>query len=531
MSTELLHDLKPDEPASARSPRRFSPALTQALQGSMEPLGKNGSQLADAWYAKTAELLRNAISEAGFLGYPRVAKLGRAIHNAMPPIQRRADGNGPTALRESLDLLMHMCRAPEDSAQLDIATTLALLQSAAAVPLRDLLVPIQTFRLRDADAFTATENAADGTRVAHHDSSIYSNAVIDALDQCAEEESWTVAQLASVAEDLACSTDKLRAANRLMSVLRGHRFFRRVDRVCMAGFVRGSNQLVVVDSCISPRLRSYRDENPMQRGYSCFVNPQGSLFRMKPGVLRVFDDCSRVLDSFARQGKPAQRSIAHIADTGLRSGLCLAIGRGETVQGFLFMNSLDPNLFADVTTRFAPLLSLFSLLGTIAFDASGFHAEGWSVNLDAHLPAHSVEFSTKEFRELLQTTVRLDSGVDLEVHITTDELPRFLYLPSTVIRIVAKLLEHTGYGRSLHRVDLHVGCRGEQVTLHLTVPGLAEDEASLRLPQIERAIVRCRREFRACPVDLETDRNGVVIAFPIEPIFDAVNACAYSVAY
>lgn len=531
MSTELLHESKRDESSSHKGPRQFSHALIESLRRALEPLGKAGAGTgaAESWHSTTTELLRDVISEAGYLGYPRAAKLGRAIHNALPHLRSRTNGAGLTALRESCEMLLLMCQSPDETAQTDIGSALATLTAAAGVPLSELMVPIQSFRLRDQEVLSGKDMTGDGARVAHHDSSIYSNAVIDALDRCAEEESWTVAQLASVAEDLASNTDKMRPANRLMSVLRGHRFFRSVDRVCMAGFVRGSNQLVVVDSSISPRLRSFRDENPMQRGYSCFVNPQGSLFRMKPGVLRVFDDCSRVLDAFSRQGKPAQRSIAHIADTGLRSGLCLAIGRGESVQGFLFMNSLEPNLFEDVTTRFAPLLSLFSLLGTIAFDASGFHAEETTGSLESHLPAHSVEFATEEFQEWIRKTIHLDTGIDYEVRLSSEPLPRFLYLPAIVVRIVAELVEQWSSGRMSHRVDLQLGCRSDQVTLHVRAPGITD--AELENERVERAISRCRQTFRECPIDVERCNDGAIVAFPIEPIFNAVAECAYSVAY
>jgi hypothetical protein len=135
--------------------------------------------------------------------------------------------------------------------------------------------------------------------------------------------------VASLAEDLASGTHSAHPTGRLLRVLRGHKLFNQVDRVCLAARVAHANQLVIVDAALSDRCQ----ENTLKKGYSCFVNPEGSLFKMRPGTVRVFGDNEQVLSSFVQQGKPAQRSIAFVADQGLRSGLRLGLGRNTEVRG------------------------------------------------------------------------------------------------------------------------------------------------------------------------------------------------------
>jgi len=513
--------------AVVTSKRSFSPTTVDFLNQIVIRLSEPGNSPWSDCFAELPVQLKRIVIEASFMGYPRAARLSRAIYNAVPLAQKNLSTQASLALCETLRLLLVHCRSAKEGVQGDVESAIALLQAALSADRATLLAPLQAYDQVDSciTANAHTDNGMAG--VGHHDSSIYSNAVIDSLDRCAEEESWTVAQLASVAEDLACNTEKMRPAHRLMSVLRGHRFFRNVDRLCLVGLVRGSNQLIVVDSCVSQRLRSYRDDNPMVRGYSCFVNPQGSLFRMKPGVLRVFDDCGRVLESFARQGKPAQRSIAHIADTGLRSGLCLAIGRGDSVQGFLFMNSQQVDMFRDVTTRFAPLLSLFSLLGTVAFDSAGFHADRGEI-MDGHLPKHSVEFCDERFVEMVTTTVNLNAELKINLSINKVDIPRFLYLPRTIVGVVADLIEKTDQ-RKGQEIKLTVKQVGEQVEIGWKHG--RETDCVTCTGYLERATELCRAKYAECPVSVALLGETMSVRFPVEPVFESAGGCAYSVAY
>ena len=201
-------------------------------------------------------------------------------------------------------------------------------------------------------------------------------------------------------------------------------------------------------------------ENSLKKGYSCFVNPEGSLFKMKPGTVRMFNDCERVLSSFAAQGKPAQRSIALISDLGLRSGLCLALGRSSEVQGFLFLNSVQEDLFREISINSAPILSLFGLIATITLDTNGFHPlpKNHPMRNDV-IPKSSNVFELNRFssqlKQALELRCRPGHQPTIEIR-PADETIRFLYLPTTIVNSLAELISRTSNDNQAVRVDVAI---------------------------------------------------------------------------
>lgn len=523
---EMAHAVQDTSKPNIRS---FPRTTISILEENVESLRIGSDADFSVAVERLIQPLDDLIVEASVLGYPRVSQLGRAVHASLNLSQQRRTQVVREALVQGLEVFIALCNNPLNGTGIPVASVIGLLKSALRVADSDLHTPLTQYR-REQPPVPVDPKSPDAGFLTHLDTSIYSSAVIDSLDRCAEEESWTVAQLAALAEDLACETDRIRPAHRLMNVLRNHRYFQNVDRLCLAGLVHGSNQLTVIDSCVSQRLRTMRDDNPMPRGYSCFVNPQGSLFQMRPGVLRFFDDTSRVVESFVRQGKPPQRSIAHIADTGLKSGLCLAIGRAERVQGFLFMNSLQAEWFKEITTRFAPLLSLFSLLGTVSLDAAGFHAESGNDPIEKLLPQHSVEFKSDEFSRLVSRTLEHRSGLKLKINCNFEGPQRFLYLPRTIVRIVVELLDRINRPRANRHtgVPMNLVIEGEQVRLSWRSGDEGTETAHSYL---EDAISSVRIGFREVPVSVDSDQNNVVIRFPVEPVFEGQAPSSYSVTY
>ena len=367
----------------------------------------------------------------------------------------------------------------------------------------------------------------------HADLDIYSSDVMDGMERCSDEESWIVTQLASAAEDLAGRRSDIRPAHKLMSVLRGHRFFQHMDRVCIVGLVPEANQLVVVDSCIHDRLKDQGIKNRMPRGYSCFVNPQGSLFQMKPGVLRIFADSQTVLESFAKNGRPAQRSIAYVAESGLRSGICLAIGRGETVQGYLFMNSYQPNLFDHVMRDYAPLLSLFSLMGTVALDAAGFHAvegEFKAERMEA-IPKHSQVFSIPQFKSWVERSIGQQIAGRCTVEIVADASLGFLYLPRVMVAAIAELACRTGLanvGTECH-LRLMIHQEGEELVIELDRTALMNVLGTSLWLEESVSEIKSRHVNR--PLSMGIKDNNVLLRFPYEPVLASNSEVLYSVAY
>ncbi len=375
-----------------------------------------------------------------------------------------------------------------------------------------------------------TELARESQTSNHRDLDIYLSARLDSLDRCFEEETWIVSQLASLAEELACGMQSQRPANRLMGVLRSHKFFHQVDRVCLAGRVPNSNQLMVVDSAFSDRCET----NMLKPGYSCFVNPDGSLFNMRPGTLRIFDDSQRVLDSFANSGKPAQRSIALIGDMGLRSGLCLAIGRESELQGFLFLNSCQPELFRDITIRFAPLISLLGLVATIALDSNGFHKSANRQTLmDNDLPKFSTLFDAGEFQGFLFRALQRRLGANQHFIVSAEmqsEIDDFLYLPSQVCGTLAELamrLQLIKPNRQTLSVSIsHVG---SMVSFGMTHH--CDQHSPAQRGWMGDQVDYVARGTGNTPVKLAIQEAEVTLETPFEPVLQSHRGLRYSVVY
>jgi hypothetical protein len=76
--------------------------------------------------------------------------------------------------------------------------------------------------------------------------------------------------------------------------------------------------------------------------------------------MRVFADANEIVNHFYSQNKTPQKSIQLIAESGLKSGACLPIFRWGTLVGFLFLNSIQPNYFKDMSKEDISVLRLLT---------------------------------------------------------------------------------------------------------------------------------------------------------------------------
>ncbi len=488
-------------------------------------------QLASADSRQQCSLqIRSVASDAAFLGFAGVVRLCRALCGALNAIAN--SGEGPTAeqklaFKDGLQTLSKLLQAPNSHRLLRTATIVQNVLASFSLTEASVASPLA---YRDTGSPTASGSATENEpHPEHRDMNVYRSSRIDSLDHCEEEETWIVSQLAELAEDLASGTHAGHPASRLMHVLRGHKFFNQVDRVCLVGRVSRSNQLVIVDACTSDRCL----ESPLKKGYSCFVNPQGSLFAMKPGTLRIFAECEKVLSSFSQQQKPAQRSIALIAEQGLRSGLCLALGRGSDIQGFLFLNSRQEDLFQNITLRFAPLISLFGLVATIALDTNGFHlVAADDSRLAQTLPASSIRFELDGFAAFLRAAVETlqgpGTGANLSVaHLGSEQ--EFLYLPLTTVGSLAELLVRCRMTQGVTPIQIDVQVERDEVQIGFVHRFQTEDTVQWNWLKANVDSMQQRLQSRPVKVWLNEQRAG--IAFPLEPLLDKHKHLQYSVVY
>jgi hypothetical protein len=522
-------DLQCDVNTMRDLPRRHhSKQLVAALESWDLLIGQKDSADFVTYGNTFLESLQNIIAEASFLGFPQTIKLARAILVAFRTASdstRLSPEKSATLANALLSMRQLVTKQPHEmsSRPVDIMHDL---QAMFAVTDAQLSEPLD-LEMKALPEELTSGLQGDHSFTEHRDLDVYRNSRLDSLDQCFEEESWIVSQLASLAEDLASGTHCSHPAARLMHVLKNHKLFNQVDRVCLVGRVAGANQLVVVDASTSDRC----PENSLKKGYSCFVNPEGSLFKMRPGTVRMFGDCERVLSSFAAQGKPAQRSIALISDLGLRSGLCLALGRGAEVQGFLFLNSVQEDLFREISINSAPILSLFGLIATITLDTSGFHPlpKNHTQRNDV-VPKSSTSFEPSQFKELLEKALAFRSrpGSQHNVKVqTTHGCPGFLYLPTTIINSLAELIF------KIHGVN-HAVTVDVSITNGLVQIGfdhLVSSVDATAWSWLSRIVESLDSEFANKPVSIKMSESQVAVEFPFEPLLAGHKSLLYSTVF
>ncbi len=478
-------------------------------------------------YATWCEMLRVIAGEASYLGFPRVARLCRLLHGVL---ENQLIDSKPFT-KEQLDVFEAAARKLSElvvephSASINVPALAQNLRVAFDLSESDLSKSIPQIQY-----FQEAASRLNHPGVVHSDWDVYRSARLDTLDRCIEEESWIVSQLAALAEDLASGVQSQHPAQRVMKVLRSHRYFHQVDRVCLAGRVHNTNQLMVVDSSTSDRFES----NLLKPGYSCFVNPEGSLFSMKPGTMRIFADSERVLESFATSGKPAQRSIALINDMGLRSGLCLAIGRDKALQGFLFLNSCQTDLFRDITLRYAPLISLLGLVGTIALDSNSFGRNaGLFDALDSDLPKMSMLFDEGEFRSYLYRALQKRVGTGDVFSVSTDTSmlkDDFLYLPALTCGTLAEV------AMRLHLVPadgtpVSVFISQEAATTSMGIRHQYNPNLSSKWDWIRKNVDLVGAGLENTPMELHITEGEIRLQFPFEPVLQSHRGLRYSVVY
>jgi len=506
--------------------------LRKFSQDSRESLHAVRSQLADnnAVGEQLQGVLSQIWSEAAFLGCPTIARLSRSLMPAAGSVVTERNDDMVGAVLEALETLEGLLGDPACQELIEVS-------EQRTTALNELADPADSAKrasyFRKASQIVRPEgDVCVGAESNHSDVNLYSNEAIDGLEWCTREETWIVSQLAATAEDLAKSTSEVRPAHQLMRIFAGHQYFSEVDRVCIVGLMPHSNQLVVVDSCLHPRMREQSIRNRMVRGYSCLVNPGGSLAQMRPGVLRVFADSQSVLESFAREGKPAQRSIAYVGESGLRSGICLAIGRGESVQGYLFMNSRRPDMFRDVKRDFGPLLSLFSLLGTVALDGAGFHG---AVRSQAEhgegVPTRSEMFSKEVFERHLQATMQRFSPLEFTPNVVVKTNVEFLYVPALVLQTFCDMMLRLGFVSidEPSAPTIEVDLQNERIEFRVMIS--EEDSRPIPKRWRQERIEELSGRLNNRPIQLQLSEDSARLSIPFEPAFSGNGRIRYSTAY
>lgn len=479
---------------------------------------------------------------ASCLGYSNAAELCHAVESVFRELrdgERERDDGLMQALFAASDRTRELLSDPDSHLATDVSDVVSALmapdaRSTAPGVAHSAASGIRRPAAAEVRREAATENAppavaqtisdAEQDAEGHNDDNVYQISMLQSVAWAATNpDAWMVAQLSQLASTLSTRGATTNFANVLIDLFRAHDYFRDVDRVCLAGAVPESSQLIVVDSACSRRL----GENTMRPGYSCYVNPQGSLFRLRPGMLRAFDDCRKVIHAFQRERKPVQRSIARVGAMGLRSGVCLPIGTTDRLSGFLFLNSTVPSLFDSLAHDYAALLSVLSV-----FAKSGLQSAGYGIGDETDFEevirqSKVAKFDATRFAELLADASSHRRAVAGEISVVNHSDEPFFVCESRLVGVCLAVLDAIAGARrsATASVVLHFGRLGDDLLCRIA-HGVSRDD-QFGQSELRRRLALVRRSPEALGFRIDHNEREAVFASYFEQAMSDTE-CPYS---
>jgi hypothetical protein len=240
-----------------------------------------------------------------------------------------------------------------------------------------------------------------------------------------------------------------------------HTRFASLARICLVLRQGLANQLYA----ISVEHRG-QTSNTMEIGYSCFVDANGSLFKLGMTDVRTFGSAQKVVESYQLRSVPTQRSIGRIHAMGLESGFCLPLFSHEHNIGFLFMNGVTSDLFSIDDSPDAIIYSYFGTICTLILqDAASLSKEYYALGLRNRTSYQGAVLTTEALKTTLEHHLSdLDHGCEVEVDVAT---PPTLCSLGNIANIISRLLKLYGCTKaSLHitrdqeQLQWRVDCEG-----------------------------------------------------------------------
>ncbi|HET9240103.1 MAG TPA: hypothetical protein VFO10_22765 [Oligoflexus sp.] len=224
-------------------------------------------------------------------------------------------------------------------------------------------------------------------------------------------------------------------ARTAFSIFTQHPRFAALARICLVLRQGLANQLFAIS--VEHKGQS---PNTMEVGYSCYVDANGSLFRLGMTDVRTFGSAERVVESYRIRGVPTQRSIGRIHAMGLESGFCLPLFGHEHNIGFLFMNGVTGDLFSLDDSPDAIIYSYFGTICTLILqDAASLSKEYYGLGLRNRTSYQGALLTGEALKATLETHLSdLDHGCEIQ---TTVAPPPTLCSLGNIANIISRTLK------------------------------------------------------------------------------------------
>lgn len=299
-------------------------------------------------------------------------------------------------------------------------------------------------------------------------------------------------------------------ATKVLELLRGHSRFVHIKRVCIAQRLGMSNQLRTLCSATSDDI-----SDAMPTGYSCFVNPTGSIFKLSDQNMRVFPSVQNVVESFQKEAMPTQRSLSLINSMGLKSGICLGQFSRMQLKGLLFLNSGEAK---DRETSGADY-SIYALLSHLALGyllgELGYSSVYTQLIEDREADCIGKAFDGQLLHDLLLKDMLRIAGAKPTVRIDADIQPT-LVNHGHISQIFARLLASL----SALPQNLSITVRSFNETLRFTVT----HDSQTKLNENDYRVALAESDAKNIGLRVDLAHNQISIETP----YDGIARCNYS---
>jgi hypothetical protein len=228
-------------------------------------------------------------------------------------------------------------------------------------------------------------------------------------------------------------------AEELSKVLQIDQFYKNISRVCITRFFYPQNELYV----LSQWTNILNDKNLMKEGYRCYVDPEGSLFKLNYLNLRIYDSTETIIANYNSQNRPPQRSIRLIHEMGLRSGLCIPLKgcKSEKIIGFLFLNSFEENYFSKLTDEDFGFISVVQFWCEYVLMMETIKEHFYSGEIQDRIGRFQSEFFNLEnIKNYISSYFSDYQAKKLNLTIESEININFLYIPNQVVYLLVLVI-------------------------------------------------------------------------------------------
>ena len=320
-----------------------------------------------------------------------------------------------------------------------------------------------------------------------------------------DEDMRLIGHLGQVCDRLDNRSNLASFAEEIAFVLRPHSLFGHVSRVCLSLRFGQGNGVRIASVYDDLRGNSHISKS----NYYCYVSPSSSILKLRPNMVRIYNDVEDVIESYQHQNRTPQRTLATLAKNGYRSGLCYALSNGHHVAGWLFMNSTQPELFSKMRDGHYVVLNSIMMAARIAL------MQVVGVQIQHPTSSGSTSNSAEDIFQAIRNCVenqQLEIDFTLNEHPDHERMGQLLLDVTWFAQLAADILANIHRWRSGVAVSVHFTReKANWIHAHFTYSGISE------IPDILHDLLD--QYTHSAGIAIEFSENGFALSAPADAHF------------